>query len=509
MEEFVLEAVDITKRFPGVVANENVCLQVKKGEIMGLIGENGAGKSTILKILNGVYPYGTYEGVLKLSDKEIRPVSPLDAMKEGIGFVPQEINVLKCLSVAENIYMGDLSIGKKSWIVNHKDVYAAAEKLLEENQIDLDPRADVRKLSIGQQQMLMIARALSTNPRVLILDEPTTSLSNKDVENLFNVVRKLKEKGTSIIFVTHKLAEILELTDRVTILRDGKNVGIFSKEEYDKEKIITGMIGRKITNMYPKRDVQIGEEVLRVEGMTVEHPYIADRNLIENVSFFLRKGEVLGLAGLVGAGRTEVLNALFGVYKMKKGRVMVNGKEVRINSPKEAKKNGMALVTEDRKKFGLLFLSRIKKNISINNLGTISRLGFISPKTESAKSAKYFEHMKIKAPSIETGVIALSGGNQQKVVIGRSLNAEPSIVILDEPTKGIDVGSKNEIYMLINELVAMGVSVIMVSSELPELIEMCDRFVVMAGGRVSGELSKEEATDSRVMMLAVKSNALD
>ncbi|MBE5774859.1 MAG: sugar ABC transporter ATP-binding protein, partial [Clostridiales bacterium] len=275
---YVLEAIEITKRFPGVLANDKICLNVKAGEVLGLIGENGAGKSTLLKVLNGIYPHGTYTGTLKLNGEEIKPTSPNDAMRLGIGYVPQEINVLKYFSVAENIYMSDLHLervkGQKSNspFVDFKTMYEATEKLLKDNHISLNPRADVRKLSIGQQQMLMIARALATNPKVLILDEPTTSLSSEDVEQLFKVVRKLKEKGTSIIFVTHKLAEILELTDRVTILRDGKNISTFEKAEYDTAKIIHDMIGRDLQNMYPPRNVKIGDEVLRVENLTVAHP---------------------------------------------------------------------------------------------------------------------------------------------------------------------------------------------------------------------------------------------
>lgn len=318
--EYVLEAVDITKRFPGVLANDAVCLNVKYGEVLGLIGENGAGKSTLLKILNGIYPHGTYEGKLILEGQEVQTTSTQDAMAVGIGYVPQETNVLKNFSVAENIYMSDLRLTKlhqgekqsKTPFVNFREMYQACETLLKENRIDLDPKADVRKLSVGQQQMLMIARALATKPKVLILDEPTTSLSGSDVKRLFEVVRNLKENGTSIIFVTHKMEEILELTDRVTILRDGKNISTFEKKDYDTGKIIADMIGREISELYPERHNEIGDEVFRVEGLTVEHPYIANRDLIHDVSFCVHAGEVLGLGGLVGAGRSEVCTAIYG-----------------------------------------------------------------------------------------------------------------------------------------------------------------------------------------------------
>jgi len=499
-----LEAIDITKKFPGVVANDNVTFKAKKGEVFGLIGENGAGKSTLLKVLNGIYPHGTYDGTIKIEGNEIKPASPYDAIQMGIGFVPQEINVLKNLSVAENIYMGNLDFNTKKKTVSFKELYGRTKKLLEDNDIELDPKADVRKLSIGQQQMLMIARSLASDPKILIMDEPTTSLSNQDVDRLFSVVRKLKEKGTCIIFVTHKLAEIMELTDRLCILRDGKNVGLYEKKDYDKDKIIADMIGRQLTVMYPVRNAAISEVVLEVENLTVEHPYIMNKNLVENISFTLRKGEVLGLAGLVGAGRSEVVTALFGVLKRKDGKVRIKGKEVSVQNTADAIKHGLALVTEDRKKYGLIFIWSILKNISISNLKIISKLKFISKKQETVRAEKYYDYLKIKAPTMNTKVDTLSGGNQQKVVIGRSLNAEPTIVMLDEPTKGIDVGSKSEIYHLINQLAESGVAVIMISSELPELMAMCDRFIVLAEGKIAGELSKADATDAKVMELAVK-----
>ena len=506
---YVLEAINITKKFPGVLANDNICLNVKQGEVLGLIGENGAGKSTLLKVLNGIYPHGSYTGTLKLNGEEIRPMSPNDAMHLGIGYVPQEINVLKYFSVAENIYMSDLELArikgekKDKLFVDFRSMYDAAEKLLEDNHIMLNSHADVRKLSIGQQQMLMIARALATNPKVLILDEPTTSLSSEDVEQLFRVVRRLKERGTSIIFVTHKLAEILELTDRVTILRDGRNISTLEKEEYDTGRIIRDMIGRDLKNMYPPRNVKIGEEVLRVEHLTIAHPYIANKNLIEDVSFSVRAGEVLGMAGLVGAGRSEVCMAVYGMAPIKSGKVFINGKEVKIGSTERAVKNGLNLVSEDRKVYGLNFVWDIKTNIGISNLDEISSGPFVFEKKLRGRVQEYFDKLRIKAPSVATKVNTLSGGNQQKVVIARSLNTQPRIIIMDEPTKGIDVGSKNDIYNIINDMAADGVAIIMISSELPELMGMSDRYVVMAEGRVVGELSREEGTDERIMEMAV------
>ena len=516
MAQYMLEAIGITKTFPGVIANDNVSFNVKPGEILGLIGENGAGKSTILKILNGIYPTGSYTGTIKIEGEEVTFANSREAMAKGIGFVPQEINVLKYFSVAENIYMSDLKLSRavgnelgeyktrKGAFVDFKSMYKATETLLKENEIDLSPKADVRKLSIGQQQMLMIARALASHPKVLILDEPTTSLSSEDVERLFKVVRKLKEKGTAIIFVTHKMDEILELTDRVSILRDGKYINTFERADYDRDKIIADMIGRELTNMYPERNVEIGDVVFKAEGLTVPHPYIAKRNQVEDISFEVRAGEVVGLAGLVGAGRSEVCMAIYGVSRFSSGKMYLNGKEIKVKSPQDAANKGIGLVSEDRKKYGLNFVWDIKTNLVISNLKPVSKGFYVQKKKIADRSKVFFESMSIKAPTLETMVANLSGGNQQKVVIGRTLNSEPKLLILDEPTKGIDVGAKNEIYQIINDLAAKGTAIIMISSELPELMAMSDRFIVMAEGRVAGELSKEEATTAKIMEFATK-----
>lgn len=505
MANYVLEAINITKKFPGVIANENVSLYVRAGEILGLIGENGAGKSTLLGILNGVYPYDTYTGILKIEGVEVSFKSTLDTIKYGIGFVPQEINVFKSFSVAENIFMSDLLLGKRKRIINYKDIFKAAKTLLQDNNIDLQPDEDVRKLSVGKQQMLMIARALARNPKILILDEPTTSLSDNDVRKLFQVIRELKDKGKSVIFVTHKLAEILELTDRLTILRDGKNAGEFSSKEYESSKIIQGMIGREINNMYPQRNANIGAEVLKVENLTIEHEFIEGRNRVEDVSFSVREGEVIGLAGLVGSGRTETVASIFGLQKMKKGKIFLHGKEVTLRSTENSIKNGLAMVTEDRKKYGLIFIWDILKNITVSDLTSVSYLKILlSNKKEKKVANEHILKLNIKAISSNTNVATLSGGNQQKVVLARSLNVKPKVVIFDEPTKGIDVGSKNEIYLLINKLAESGVAVIMISSELPELMALCDRFVVLAEGKITEELNKSEATEMKIMNAAVK-----
>jgi ABC-type sugar transport system ATPase subunit len=499
MAHNVLEAQNITKDFIAVRALNNVSMSVKSGEILGLIGENGAGKSTILKVINGIYVSGTYEGKILVNGEEVHLHSPHDALIKGIGFVPQEINVMEDLTVAENIFVGHLTESKSSFL-KPGEIEKRASDFLKQEKINLDVKTRVRMLSIGQKQLLMIARALSWDPHILILDEPTTALAKDDVDNLFKIVREFKAGGRSIIFVTHKLEEIIEITDRVVILRDGANIATYERDQYNENRIVTDMVGRTITSMYPARSVQTGEEVLRVENLTVEHPKIKNKNLIENVSFSLKKNEVLGLVGLVGAGRTETLSALFGEYPIKSGKIFIEGKEVKIKNSGDAIKNGLCLVTEDRKANGLLMLANIKHNIVLTNLKKILNGIFINSKKENNVASTFMSKLSIKAPNYDTMVATLSGGNQQKVVISKSLNTDPKILLLDEPTKGIDVGSKNEIYNLINIMAGSGISIIMVSSELPELLAMCDRFIILAHRTTVGELSKSEATQETVMV---------
>ena len=497
MNEYVLQVNGITKRFPGVLALNHVSFNVKRGEVLGLIGENGAGKSTLLKVINGVYAFGNYEGEIMHNGEFAKYKSPHDALVQGIGFVPQEINVMEDLSVAENIFVGHLN-NKKG--VNMKEVKKHCEKFLKENKFNLKADTNVGTLSIGQKQLLMVAKALSWDPSILILDEPTTALSQSDVENLFDIVRYLREKGTSIVFVTHKLDEIFALTDRVTILRDGNVIATYEKKDYDKDKIITGMVGRELTQMFPSRNVQIGEEILTVEHLTVPHPRVMDRNLIEDVSFNLRKGEVLGLVGLVGAGRTETVTALFGGYGEYSGEITIEGKPVKIKTEADAIKLGLNMLTEDRKTNGLLLLNDIKFNIVISGIKKIlDKRGIIRKKKELSCAEIFMKKLRIKAPSSSSMVVNLSGGNQQKVVLAKALHSGPKILILDEPTKGIDVGAKQEIYEIMNELLKEGIGIIMISSELPEVLNMSDRFIVMSHGKVVAEMDREDATQEKLM----------
>ena len=499
MSENILEVKGITKTFPGVKALGNVSFSILPGEVHGLIGENGAGKSTLLKIINGVYAYGSYEGEIWHNGALAKYKSPHDALVKGIGFVPQEINVMNDLTVAENIFVGHLNDHKIKFSM--KEMLENCKAFLEENKFNLDAKTPVAQLSIGQKQLLMVAKALSWNPSILILDEPTTALSQSDVDNLFEIIRYLKAKGTSIIFVTHKLDEIFEMTDRVTILRDGQMIATYAKEEYDRNKIIAGMVGRELSQLYPARNVEIGEEVLRVEHLTVPHPRIQNKNLIEDVSFRLRKGEVLGLVGLVGAGRTETVTTIFGGYPGYTGDIYIHGEKKQIRTEADAIKNGLNMLTEDRKSNGLLLLNNIKVNIVVSDIKKIlnDKTKLVSKKKELECADSFMKKLRIKAPSSASMVANLSGGNQQKVVLAKALHSEPKILILDEPTKGIDVGSKQEIYEIMNELLEEGMSIIMVSSELPEVLGMGDRFVIMSDGKVVGEMTKEEATQEKLM----------
>ena len=499
MSEYVLEVKGVTKKFPGVIALSNVSFNVRKGEILGLIGENGAGKSTLLKVINGVYAYGNYEGEVIHNGMQVKYKSPHDALVKGIGYVPQEINVLDDLSVAENIYVGHLNSEEKKKSFNMKSMMDRCEKFLKENKFNLNRKTKVSTLSIGEKQLLMVAKALSWEPSILVLDEPTTALSQSDVENLFEIVRHLKDKGTSIIFVTHKLDEIFCLTDRVTILRDSKVITTYNKEEYDKQKIISGMVGRELSQLFPSRNVEIGEEVLSVEDLTVPHPRIADKNLVEGISFNVRKGELVGIVGLVGAGRTETVTALFGGYNDYSAKVKIDGQPVHIKSEADAIKLGINMLTEDRKTNGMLLLNDIKTNIVISDIKKILTNRLINKKKELQCADKYMKKLSIKAPNSSAMVVNLSGGNQQKVVLAKALHSDPEILFLDEPTKGIDVGSKQEIYEIINELLAEGISVVMISSELPEMLGMCDRFIIMSNGKMVGEMDRKDATQESLM----------
>jgi ABC-type sugar transport system ATPase subunit len=500
--KYLLEMNHVTKRFPGVIALKDVTFKVKAGSIHGLVGENGAGKSTLMKILSGTYSYGDYDGELLLDGTALQLNSPNDALNKGIGIVPQEINVIDQLSVAENIVVGKWTNG--SGLISMRPIRKKVGEFLAEYNIALDPASLVFRLTAAQKQLVMIARALYRNPSILILDEPTSSLALHEIEHLFDNLETLRGKGVTSVFITHKLSEIFKITDRTTVLRDGEVTGEFDREDYSQAEVISAMVGRKIENLYPARYSDIGtEEMLRVEHLTIPHPTIANRNVVEDVSFSLQKGEILGLAGLVGAGRSEIVNTLVGRMQST-GSVYVDGKQAHIHSPADAKRVGIALITEDRKRDGLLPNLEIRPNITVNSLALFTRVAFLNFSKEKKIAQDSVKKFEIKTPSIEQMVTNLSGGNQQKVILAKVLMANPHILLMDEPTKGVDIGAKNEIYKLMLELVSQNISIIMISSELPELLAMCDRFVVLAEGKVADEFPRDEASEYRVMLAATQ-----
>ena len=497
---FAAEMLGISKVFPGVRALSDVTIRVKRGHIHALVGENGAGKSTLVKILVGVYPTGSYSGKLMIDGAAVKIASPFDARKLGIGYVPQELTVIEFLSVAENIFVGNLT---ETGILVHKDqLVARAQRLLNDCKIDLNAAALVSTLSASQRQLVMIARALSKNPSVLILDESTACLTLTEAGNLFRIVEHLRNQGVTIVLITHKLAEIFELADRATVLRDGEVVAEFDRGEFTQDTLVTAMVGRKMEAIYPVRETSVGEkELLKVENLSVLHPHLAGKYSVKNLSFCVREGEILGLAGLVGSGRSEVVNALFGRMPSS-GSISIAGRSTRVRSPADAIRYGMGLVTEERKKDGLLFNFNIAKNITLSSLDSISRYGVLNAELENRRAVDFARQLSIRAPSVAVAVGKLSGGNQQKVVLGKVLMANPRVLFLDEPTKGIDVGAKFEIYKLIFELAQSGMALILISSELPELMAMSDRFIVLNRGELADEFSKADASEERLMLAA-------
>lgn len=496
---YSLELTGITKEFPGVRALQDVTLRVRPGEVHALVGENGAGKSTLMKILDGIYPHGTFTGQIFIRGQPVQFHSPQDAQRQGIGMVPQEIQVLEGLSVAENIFVGRWTGGR---CVDFARMRQQAQGVLQRIAAPFGPDQKVATLGASERQLVMIARALAGDPAVLILDEPTSALTQTEADRLFQVVRGLREGGGTIILITHKLEEIATLADRSTVLRDGAVVREFGPGEFTADQAIAAMVGRKIESLFPPPDRPAGStEVLRVDGLTVADPHRAHRNVLTDVSFSLRRGEILGLGGLVGSGRSELVGALYGRTPFQ-GRVWIEGQPVRLRSPRDAKQAGIGLVTEERKNQGLLFNFGIRENITINSLEQVSRGGLIRGQVERGLAAEFFSRLSIKASHLDTLVGKLSGGNQQKVVLAKVLSARPKVLLLDEPTKGIDVGAKFEIYKLMRDLVREGVAILFISSELPELLGMSDRFLILAGGRVRDEFDKSEASEHRLMAAA-------
>lgn len=498
--QYVLEMKNITKRFPGVLALDQVSFQVRKGEIHALCGENGAGKSTLMKILSGSYSESSYEGEIVVNGNVCHFQSPADSEKMGIGMIYQEISMHLDLSIAENIFLGRWP--KKSGRVDWKILNANAKKYLDMVGLSEEPDTILRQLGASQQQLVSIARALSKNPQILVLDEPTSPLTSKEADKLFDILHQLRDMGIACILITHKMDEVFLHSDSVTVIRDGKSISSRLLKDTTSDEIIKDMVGREITNFYPKENVEIREPILEVKDFTVRHPSIPDRTIIDNASFTLHKGEILGMAGLVGAGRSEFVNAIFGKDKKVKGVTIVDGKEIDIKTPADALRAGIALVTEDRKADGIVAGMSIRDNITMPNLKAISKNGILNLKEEETYSKEYFDSLKIKAPSLDSLLQQLSGGNQQKVILAKWMARAPKILILDEPTRGIDVSTKYEIYKIMVNLARQGVGIIMISSELPELMSMSDRIMVISNNSIAGVLESTDFSQEKIMSLS-------
>ena len=508
MAKILLEMKNITKTFPGVKALDNVNLQVEEGEIHALVGENGAGKSTLMNVLSGIYPYGTYEGDI-IYDGEVCNFNTIkDSEEKGIVIIHQELALVPYMTIGENMFLGN-ERGKKG-AIDWNETYAEADKFLKMVGLSESSRILVKELGTGKQQMVEIAKALAKHAKLLILDEPTSSLNESDSKALLDLMLKFKKEGMTSIIISHKLNEVAYVADKITVVRDGSTIETLDKHttEISEDRIIKGMVGRELTDRFPKRhDVKIGDINMEVDNWTVYHPLYPERKVVDNVSLNVRKGEVVGIYGLMGAGRTELAMSVFGhAYGTGiSGTLKLDGKEVHLKNIKDAIKHKIAYVTEDRKGNGLVLSNSIKINTTLANLDSISPNKIVDPDKEYQVAVEYKEKLKTKTPSVEQKVGNLSGGNQQKVLLAKWMFADPDVLILDEPTRGIDVGAKYEIYCIINDLVAAGKSVIMISSELPEVLGMSDRIYIMNEGRFVGELNAEEATQEIIMSNILKS----
>jgi len=491
--EFLLAADGIRKEFPGVVALDDVQFHLKRGSVHALMGENGAGKSTLMKILAGIYQPD--KGEIRLKGAPIRLDSPLDALENGIAMIHQELNLMSYMTVAENIWIRREPKNRLG-LIDHGEMYRRTQALLERLGIDIDPETRVGELSVASRQMVEIAKAVSYDSDVLIMDEPTSALTEREVEHLFRIIRDLRERGIGIVYITHKMNELFEIADEFSVFRDGKYIGTHASTDVTRDDIIRMMVGREITQMFPKEEVPIGDVVLSVKGLTLN-------GVFQDVSFDVRAGEILGVAGLVGSGRSNVAETVFGVTPASSGTIEINGKTVSIDSPTTAISHRMAFLTEDRKDTGCLLILNILENMQIAVLqDKYVANGFVQESALSEACEEMCRKLRVKTPHLYERIENLSGGNQQKVLIGRWMLTKPRILILDEPTRGIDVGAKAEIHKLVCEMARQGVAVIMISSEMPEVLGMSDRIMVMHEGRVTGFLDRSEATQVKVMDLA-------
>jgi len=498
VSEYVLELKGITKIFPGVKALDKVHFQLKKGEIHALMGENGAGKSTFIKVITGVHK--AEEGEMFLDGKPVNFKGPKDAQKVGIAAIYQHVTSYPHLTVTENIFMGHEDV--KHGMIQWKKMNEEANKLLKELNADFDATAEMGSLSVAQQQMVEIAKALSMKARIIIMDEPTAALTKRESEELYKIAEKLRDEGASIIFISHRFEDMYRLASKVTVFRDSQYIGTYDVDGITNADLIKAMVGREINDLFPKPDVKLGQEVLRVEKLSRQ-------GYFKNVSFSVRKGEILGLTGLVGAGRTEVVQTIFGVEKFDSGKVYLEGKEVHIKQPSDAMQLGIGLLPEDRQHQGLILDWGIGRNITLAELSKYSKNGITDDKVEREAAKKLAEEVDTKAVTVFDKASSLSGGNQQKVVVAKLLSSDLKLIILDEPTKGVDVGAKAAIYEIMGDLAKKGYAIIMISSEMPEILGMSDRIVVMCQGKVTGELNRTEATQEGILKYAMAKSSAD
>ena len=508
----LLEMRDITKSFPGVRALDGVSFDLYPGEIHALVGENGAGKSTLMKILGGVYAHPQYGGAILIEAKEERFAGVKDAEKRGIAVIFQELSLVKEMTVGENIFLGREP--RTFGVIRWEELYRRAHKLLGDLNLSIDPRTPVRNLGIGQQQLVEIAKALSHEARILVLDEPTAALTETEVKSLFHILNKLRDRGAGMIYISHKLDEVFQISDRITVLRDGKTVGEAPTSHWTETGVIARMVGREVGDIFPEAAANAAHAesapILEVLNISVKDPVVPGKMLVDNVSFSVKRGEVLGIAGLMGAGRSDLLMAIFGAHQGGvSGKVRINGRNVRITNPSDAIKQGIGFVTEDRKRFGLVLDQTVLNNMTLAGLRRISGRFVTSVDAEAAAGERAMKELRVKASSVMTIAGTLSGGNQQKVVLAKWLLTNPSVLFLDEPTRGIDVGAKQEIYAQIAKLARAGLAIVLVSSELPEVLGLADRVLVLHEGRATGEFSRATATPEGVMACATghKKNA--
>lgn len=493
MTDTVLQMRQIRKTFPGVVALDNVDFELRRGEVHILLGENGAGKSTLMKILSGAYQKSA--GQIIFDGAEIDIKNPKHAQTLGISTVYQEFNLIPHLPIGENIFLGREPI-RFPGLIDRRAILEGAESALAGLGLAIDPRRLVKNLRVAEQQMVEVAKALSLDARILIMDEPTAALTEHEIAELFATIRRLKDKGVAIVYISHRMEELFEIGDRVTVLRDGRSVGTYDVRDINKTELIRLMVNRELTELFPKEHAPRGAEALRVAGLST-------KTGLKDISFSLYKGEVLGVAGLLGAGRTELARAIFGLDQISSGSIYVNGEAQNIGSPRGAIKSGLGFLTEDRKSQGLVLPLSVERNLCLSSVDKFSRWGVMNTKEERAAASRYTEELRIKTPSLDQKVVFLSGGNQQKVVLSKWLCSEAEVFIFDEPTRGVDVGAKAEIYQLMNRLTAAGVAIMMISSEMLEVLGMSDRIMVMRGGRIAGEFSAAESTQEKILQCAL------